>query len=95
MSVSKQNQRVSARVPPHVYDMLAQAAELSGATLNQFLVQSALEKAKKVMEREHFIKMTTRSANLFFDALENPPEPNQKLKHAIKAYKDSSDGAED
>ncbi len=83
MSVSKQNQRVSARVPSHVYDMLAQAAELSGATLNQFLVQSALEKAKKVMEREHFIKMTTRSANLFFDALENPPEPNQKLKHAF------------
>jgi hypothetical protein len=36
MSVSKQNQRISARVPLHVYDMLAQAAELSGATVNQF-----------------------------------------------------------
>ena len=95
MSVSKQNQRVSARVPLHVYDMLSQAAELSGATVNQFLVQSALEKAQKVMERERFIRMTTRSASLFFDALENPPEPNEKLKHAIKAYKGSSDGAED
>ncbi len=52
MSVSKQNQRVSARMPLHVYDMLSQAAELSGATVNQFLVQSALEKAQKVMERE-------------------------------------------
>ncbi len=95
MSVSKQNQRISARVPLHVYDMLAQAAELSGATVNQFLVQSALEKAQKVMEREHFIRMTTRSASLFFDTLENPPEPNEKLKHAIKAYKGSSDDAED
>ncbi len=95
MSVSKQNQRVSARVPQHVYDMLAQAAELSGATVNQFLVQSALEKAQKVMERERFIRMTTRSASLFFDTLENPPEPNEKLKHAIKAYKGSSDDAED
>ena len=95
MSVSKQNQRVSARVPLHVYDMLAQAAELSGSTVNQFLVQSALEKAQKVMERERFIRMTTRSASLFFDTLENPPEPNEKLKHAIKAYKGSSDDAED
>jgi uncharacterized protein (DUF1778 family) len=95
MSVSKQNQRVSARVPLHVYDMLSQAAELSGATVNQFLVQSALEKAQKVMERERFIRMTTRSASLFFDALENPPEPNEKLKHAIKAYKGSFYGAED
>ena len=95
MSVSKQNQRVSARVPLHVYDMLSQAAELSGSTVNQFLVQSALEKAQKVMERERFIRMTTRSASLFFDTLENPPEPNEKLKHAIKAYKGSSDDAED
>ncbi len=95
MSVSKQNQRVSARVPQHVYDMLSQAVELSGATVNQFLVQSALEKAQKVMEREHFIRMTIRSASLFFDTLENPPEPNEKLKHAIKAYKGSSDDAED
>jgi uncharacterized protein (DUF1778 family) len=95
MSVSKQNQRVSARVPLHVYDMLSQAAELSGATVNQFLVQSALEKAQKLMERERFIRMTTRSASLFFDALENPPEPNEKLKHAIKAYKGSFCGAED
>lgn len=90
MSTSKQNQRVSARVPPHVYDMLSQAAELTGSTVNQFLVQSALDKAQKVMEREHFIRMTTRSASLFFDTLENPPEPNKKLKHAIKAYKGSS-----
>jgi len=75
--------------------MLAQAAELSGATVNQFLVQSALEKAQKVTERERFIRMTTRSAGLFFDALENPPEPNEKLKHAIKEYRGSSDGAED
>jgi len=95
MSVSKQNQRISARMPLHVYDMLSQAAEVNGATVNQSLVQSALEKAQKVMERERFIRMTTRSARLFFDALENPPEPNEKLRHAIKAYKGSFYGAED
>ena len=35
--------RIGARVPHEVYEMLCRAAELTGATVNQFLVQSALE----------------------------------------------------
>ena len=95
MTISEQNQRVSARVPSNVFNILAQAAELTGSTLNQFLVQSALEKAEKVIERERFIKMTERSAVAFFNALENPPEPNQKLKQAVLAYKDAFGGPQD
>ena len=94
MSISRENNRVSARVPAHVYNTLAQAADLLGATLNQFLVQSALEKAKTVIENERLIRMTTRSAKTFFDAVENPPAPNKKLKDAIKAYKGSFDNVE-
>jgi uncharacterized protein (DUF1778 family) len=90
MSISKENQRVSARVPANVYDTLAEAAGLMGATLNQFLVQSALEKAQEVIESERLIKMTTTSANTFFAAIENPPTPNKKLRNAIKKYKRSS-----
>lgn len=81
-------------MPAHVYDTLTQAADLLGATLNQFLVQSALEKAQMVIENERLIRMTTRSANVFFDAIENPPDPNDKLKDAIKAYKGSFNSAE-
>ena len=94
MSISKENPRVSARVPTHVYDTLAQAADLMGATLNQFLVQSAIEKAQTVIENERLIKMTTRSANAFFDIIENPPAPNEKLMDAMRAYKGSFDNAE-
>ncbi len=76
----------SARVSAKVYDALAQAAELTGATLNQFLVQSAYEKAQEVLEKERFIKLTARSASVFFDALEQPP-PNKKLRSAVKSYR--------
>ena len=95
MTTSEQNQRVSARVPSHVVDILTQAAELNGSTLNQFLVQSALEKAQEVIERERFISMTTRSATAFFNALEDPPEPTQKLKQVVSAYKESFDAPQD
>jgi len=71
MSVVKKNERVTARVSDNVYDTLAQAAELVGATLNQFLVQSALEKAHEIIEREQTIHMTMKSANIFFETVEN------------------------
>jgi len=93
MRATQDNQRVSARVSSKVYDAIAQAAELSGATLNQFLVQSAYGKAQEVIERERFIKMTVRSASAFFDAIEQPPLPNKKLRSAVKSYKKVSDAS--
>jgi uncharacterized protein (DUF1778 family) len=87
MPATQNNQRVSARVPSNVYETLAQAAELTGATVNQFIVQSAYQKAREVIEKERFIRMTTRSASAFFEALDQPPEPTEKLKRAAKAFR--------
>ena len=94
MSATENSQRVSARVSPKVYETLIQAAELSGATMNQFIVQSAYEKAKEVIEKERFIRMTARSAAVFFDALEHPPKPTSKLKKAATMYKTSENTIE-
>ena len=94
MSLTQSNQRVSTRVTPKVYEVLSQAAELTGATLNQFIVQSAYEKAQEVIEKERIIRMTTRSASAFFEAIETPPEPTQKLKTAAKLYRDSENDPE-
>ncbi len=87
MTATMNNQRVSARVTPKVYDTLSHAAELMGATLNQFIVQSAYEKAQEVIEKERFIRMTSRSATVFFEALDHPPKPTQKLQKDAKLYR--------
>lgn len=87
MPATHNNQRVSARVPSNIYETLAQAAELTGATVNQFIVQSAYQKAQEVIEKERFIRMTTRSASAFFEALDQPPEPTEKLKKAAEAFR--------
>ena len=86
MALSKARERISARVPQHAYQTLTQAAEISGATLNQFLLQAALEKAQMIIEKNRTIKLSTQSAKVFFDAIENPPKPKSKLKKAMKAY---------
>lgn len=94
MRVEEGNQRVSARVSSKVYDAIAQAANLTGSTLNQFLVQSAYERAQAVIEKERFIKMTAKSATVFFDALEQPPTPNKKLKSAARSYRKLRDASQ-
>jgi len=78
--------RIGARVPHEVYETLCRAAELSGATVNQFLVQAALKEAQEVIEREEIIRLTPRDWNWLLDLMDNPPKPNAKLKAAIKRY---------
>jgi len=89
MPISKEKKRVSAWVPIHAYQTLIRAAEISGATLNEFLVQAALEKAQMIIEKDQTINLSIKSANLFFNAIENPPKPTKKLRDATKEYRES------
>lgn len=69
-AIEKQ-ERIGARVPREVYETLNRAAELTGATLNQFLVQSALKEAQTVIEREQVIRLPDATANAFSICLRN------------------------
>ena len=89
MSAVKNTERVTARIPLRVYEKLTEASQMVGATLNQFLVQSALEKADQVLEKERIIHMTKRDAKAFFDAVENPPPISEKLLQAMKSYQEA------
>ncbi len=80
--------RIGARVPRHVYEQLCRAAELTGATVNQFLVQSALKEAQAIIEREELIKLSAKDWDWLLNLLDNPYEPNAKLKSAITHYQD-------
>jgi uncharacterized protein (DUF1778 family) len=87
MTLNKIEERIPARMPHEVYERIAAAAQAVGATLNQFLVQSALDKANDILERERVIALSTKSAEALFDLIENPPDPNDSLKKAMKHRK--------
>jgi uncharacterized protein (DUF1778 family) len=78
--------RIGARVPHDVYETLCRAAELTGATVNQFLVQAALKEAQSVIEREDVIRLSPRDWSWLLDLMESPPKTNAKLKAALKHY---------
>ncbi len=90
----RQNERVSARVPAHIYEKLMEAAGMVGASVDQFLIQSALEKAETIIERERAIDLTRQDAEFFFNAIANPALINEKLCKAMQSYNEAFPDAE-
>jgi uncharacterized protein (DUF1778 family) len=78
--------RLTTRLTDHVLDKLQMAADLAGATLNQFVVQAALEKADKVIETETTIVLTRRESLQLMEMMENPPPRNDKFLQAQARY---------
>lgn len=85
-TIAAKQDRIGVRVPHDVYETLCRATEMTGATANQFLVQSALKEAQTVIEREHSLSLSRRDCERLLDLLENPPKPNARLKAAVKHY---------
>ena len=78
--------RLTTRITDHVQEKLQAAADLVGATLNQFVVQAALEKAEKVIESESTIVLTRRESLRLLEMIENPPPRNEKFLQAQARY---------
>lgn len=79
--------RLTTRITGHVQEKLQVAADIVGATLNQFVVQAALEKAEKILESESTIVLTRRESLRLLEMIENPPPRNKKFLQAQARYR--------
>lgn len=86
--------RITIRVTDQVQDKLQMAADLMGVTLNQFVVQAALEKAEKVIESETTIVLTRRESLRLLEMIESPPPCNQRFKKAMADYQRNANGSD-
>lgn len=86
-SDEKINASVTITIPDDVLKSLVAAAEFTGATLSQFVMQAAREKAQQLMDRENFIPITADDAAMLVELIENPPPPNRALLEAFKRSK--------
>jgi uncharacterized protein (DUF1778 family) len=83
--------RITARVDAETQDLLTKAAALAGmSSLNSFVLNAAIEKAKQVIEREQVLKLSRADAVLLMDALDNPATVNAKLKSAAERYENKT-----
>lgn len=84
--LAQSGKRLTTRVTDHVQETLQAAADIVGATLNQFVVQAALEKAEKVIESESTIALSRRGSLRLLELIENPPPRNEKFLKAQAKY---------
>jgi uncharacterized protein (DUF1778 family) len=79
--------RLTMRVPKRIRESLRNAADLSGATVNQFILQSAYKEAQRLLESESVIRLSSTQARKLLEMLDRPGKPNKHLRAALKDFR--------
>jgi uncharacterized protein (DUF1778 family) len=82
-------ERFESRISAEKKSVLKNAADLSGRTLTDFVINSAYEAAIRVIQEYQQLHLSVRDREVFIQALLNPPLPADSLIKAVKIYKKS------
>lgn len=80
--------RLEARVNLDIYELLKQAAAITGRTLTDFIVSVAYEEAKKTISEHQVLRLSLSDQALLIKSLDKPFEPNQSMKNALDMYEE-------
>jgi len=86
MSTSAHSTRLDVRLAGEHKQLIQRAAELLGESVSAFTVSTLVEKAQQVIERFSALKLSDRDRDAFLSALDNPPEPNERLRRAAGTH---------
>lgn len=86
---TKELSRLDLRIPSKQKAYFEEALEIGGfRSLTDFIISAVSEKAEAIMEKHNNWLASENDRKLFFNALVNPPAPNDKLKQAMKKHKE-------
>ncbi|MBN9530432.1 MAG: DUF1778 domain-containing protein [Alphaproteobacteria bacterium] len=78
--------RLEARIPVQVYDLMQRAAGLRGLTLTGYLIATAGEDARRVVEDAEILRLAREDQIHFAEALIDPPKPNERLARVAQRH---------
>jgi len=79
--------RITARVDAATQELLSEAAAIMGMpSINAFVVNTAVERAKEIMQRERILNLSQRDAEQLIEALDSPVKSIQRLNQASINY---------
>ena len=79
------NSRMSLRIPQAEKALLLRAVALQHTNLTDFVIRTAVEAARTVIEQEERIQLSGRDSLRVLELLENPPVPNARLLAAARS----------
>lgn len=80
--------RVHLRMDGRAKRTLERAAAYEETTVSRFVLSSAMAAAERVIESREKIILPATDWDTFYDALLNPPEPNEALRAAARRYRE-------
>lgn len=85
MSVLR-NERLNLRLDSEAKHRLEAAAAFEGKTVSNFVLASALTHADETIEKHQSMRLGRRDAEIFLQAILDPPAPNRKLLEALERH---------
>ncbi len=80
------DERIDCRVNSDSKSLFARAAELCGVNLTAFMIESARERAIRLIDEHERLVLNNEARDVFMNALSNPPAPNAPLRAAAERY---------
>ena len=84
---NRRTERLEARVSAHQKEAFLQAATLRGHTLTDFIISAANYASQQTLKEQGLVELTRRDQIAFAEALQNPPQPVEKLQLAAQEYR--------
>jgi uncharacterized protein (DUF1778 family) len=81
------NARLEARVSSDQKDLFQRAANLTGRTLSELVIDSTQEAATKIVQEHEVIRLSREEQVAFVSALLAPAEPGARLQKAVQNYR--------
>ncbi len=82
-------ERLEARVPAPIKDLIGRAASLEGVTLTDFVIATLQRSAAEVVREHEVLNLSVRDSAAFAKAMLAPPKPSRKLTRAFTRHQQS------
>jgi uncharacterized protein (DUF1778 family) len=92
MATTKQDhrnraERLGFRVDGDTKALIERAAQLERRKVTDFCMTALTDAARRTIAEHETLVLSDRDRTAFFEALVNPPEPNERLRRAFAEHK--------
>jgi len=82
-----QTETIDIEINSEIKQIILRAAQVKMMSMSTFLINAAYENAKQTLKEHETLTLSLEEGERLITLLENPPEPNDKLKAAMRQYR--------
>ena len=86
-SAKATTERLEARVPVSIKELIGRAASLEGLSLTDFVIASLQKSAAKVLREHEILNLSVKDGVAFAKIMLAPPKPTRKLSQAFARHR--------